>query len=123
MFAFDSIYNWQFFTLLEIAIRKENLQCTVHGQFGAFHPRVCTQEFYDHPSSELHETYGVLEAGDPMYVAPFGYSGRNESCAQIPLWPDTGNPNQMNMANLNEPERNSWDDRDPETWSGVRPYA
>ena len=122
MFAFDSIYNWQFFTLLEIAIRKENLQCTVHGQFGAFRPRVCTEEFYDHPDP-LDGTYPVLKAGDEMYVAPFGYSQINESCAQIALWADAGDPNSLNTANLNEPEVNSWDERDPQTWAGVRPYA
>eukprot|EP01043_Picozoa_sp_COSAG02_P026269 COSAG02_NODE_1508_length_12230_cov_7.647597_1_plen_1756_part_10 len=122
MFAFDSIYNWQFFTLLEIAIRKENLQCTVHGEFGAFHPRVCTPEFYNHPDP-YDGTYDVLKEGDRMYIAPFGYSGSNETCAQIALWPDAGNANVMNMANLNEPDGESWDDTDPETWSGVRPYA
>jgi Ca2+-binding EF-hand superfamily protein len=121
MFAFDAIYSWQFFTLLEIALRENSLQCTVHGDFGAAHPRVCTPEFYSHPDPET--AYPVQTQETKTYRGSFGYYGHNESCAQIALWPETGAPNVMNSANLNEPEDDDWNDQNPDTWTGVRPYA
>jgi hypothetical protein len=106
MFTFDAIYNWQFFTQLEAAVRKDYPQCSTHGLYGATAPRVCTDDFYAGKSGHKDATLSC-----PRPLSAFNMTNKMacaDSCKAEGSDTTTGLPE-------------AWQWSDHTTWDGIEP--